>query len=217
MLFRQRASSSLAAGVVLTCAFAASGCNNGNGATAPGSTSLYVVGAQGNFRSINTAMNAAPEGETIDVQAGTYGERVIVTKRGMKLRGTSAVLDGALLDGRGIGIHVNGAPDVEVTGFTVRNFERGIVIENAANTTLRANEVHSNNSKDGSTAPPLAAGVSLFEGVVLIGATNAQITDNVLRNNGHDGLMIMGASRNNTVRGNRVRDNGAQTTPGQFG
>lgn len=215
MLFRQRASSSVAAGSVLTCAFAASGCNKGNDATAPGSISLYVVGAQGNFRSINTAMNAAPEGETIEVQAGTYGERVVVTKRGMKLRGMSAVLDGALLDGRGIGIHVNGAPDVELTGFTVRNFERGIVVENAANT--RANEVHSNNSKDGSTAPPLAAGVSLFEGVVLIGATNAQITDNVLRNNGHDGLMITGGSRNNMVRGNRVLDNGAQTTPGRFG
>lgn len=214
---RHGASLSVAAGVVLTCALAASGCNNDNGVTAPGSTSLYVVGAQGNFRSINVAINAAPEGETIEVQAGTYGERVIVTKRGIKLRGTSAVLDGALLDGRGIGLHVNGAPDVEVAGFTVRNFERGIVVENAANAILRANEVHSSNSKDGSTAPPLAAGVSLFEGVVLIGATGAQITDNVLRNNGHDGLMITGGSRNNMVRGNRVLDNGAQTTPGRFG
>lgn len=216
MLSKNRASSSVAMGIVLACTLT-SGCDSDNGVTAPGSTSPYVVGAQGNFRSINTAMNAAPEGTIIEVQAGTYGERVIVTKRGMKLRGKSAVLDGALLDGRGIGIHVNGPPDVEVTGFTVRNFERGIVVENAANAILRANEVHSNNSKDGNTAPPLAAGVSLFEGVVLVGATNAQITDNVLRNNGHDGLMITGGSRNNTVRGNRVYDNGAQTTPGQFG
>ena len=41
--------------------------------------------------------------------------------------------------------------------------------------------------------------------------------NNTLRNNGHDGLMITGGSRNNIIRNNRIRDNGAQTVPGQFG
>ena len=42
--------------------------------------------------------------------------------------------------------------------------------------------------------------MDLFEGVVLLGSSGAQVTDNVLRNNGHDGLMIIGGSRNNIIR-----------------
>jgi hypothetical protein len=56
-------------------------------------------------------------------------------------------------------------------------------------------------SKSGNTAPPLAAGVSLFEGVVLVGSRDTQVTENVLRNNGHDGLMITGGSRTGPIPG----------------
>ena len=180
---------------------------------------LYVVGSEGNFRTISAALEAAPQGTEIEVQRGTYAERVVITKPGMILRGQSAVLDGTAggLDGRGIGILIQGVADVEISGFTVRNFERGIVLRSATNTTLRANEVHANNSKTANTAPPLAPGVDLFEGVVLIGSSNNQIIENILRDNGHDGLMVTEGSRNNTIRANRVLNNGAQTTPGRFG
>ena len=203
------------AGAVLACAVGVAGCNNKAG---PGRTDvLYIVGPEGNFRSIAAALNAAPEGEVIEVRGGPYAERVVVNKPGMKLRGVSAVLDGTGVGGTGIGIHVTNVSDVEISGFTVRNFERGIVVQNASNTVLRGNEVHSNNSRTASTSPPLTAGVNLFEGVVLIGATSTQVTDNTLRDNGHDGLMITGGSRNNVVRGNRMRNNGAQTAPTRFG
>jgi parallel beta-helix repeat protein len=144
---------------------------------------------------------------------------VVIDKPGMKLRGQSAILDGTsgTLDGRGIGILISGVADVEISGFTVRNFERGIVLRNASNTTLRGNEVHASNNKGASTAPPLAAGVDLFEGVVLFGSNNNQIIDNILRDNGHDGLMVTDGSRNNIIRGNRILNNGAQTVPGRFG
>jgi parallel beta-helix repeat protein len=121
-----------------------------------------------------------------------------------------------MLDGRGIGIHIT-APDVRITGFTVRNFERGIVVENTSAAVIEDNVIHSNNSKAANSAPPLAPGVDLFEGIVLIGASSTQILNNQLRNNGHDGLMILGNSRNNIVRANRVMDNGLQTEPGRFG
>lgn len=192
------------------------GCNS---STAPGETTgLYVVGPAGNFRSIAAALDAAPPNEVIAVHGGPYAERVVITKPGIKLRGAAAVLDGATVEGgRGIGIHVNGVPDVEISGFTVRNFERGIVVQNATGAVIRANEVHSNNSKTANSSPPLAPGVDLFEGVVLLASSGAQVTENVLRNNGHDGLMITGGSRGNVIRNNRILDNGAQTVPGQFG
>lgn len=179
---------------------------------------LYVVGTDGNFATIGAALRAAPNGETIEVRGGTYAERVVVNKPGIKLRATGATVDGASVDGgRGIGVHVAGAQDVEISGFTIRNFERGIVVEGANNAVIRRNEVHSNNSKAANTAPPLAPGVDLFEGVVLMASSGVQVMKNVLRNNGHDGLMITGGSRNNIVRGNRILNNGAQTLPGQFG
>lgn len=204
-----------AAGVALACG-AVWGCSS---STAPTKTDvLYVVGPEGNFRSISAALQAAAAGEVVEVRGGPYSERVVIDKPGIKLRGVSAILDGSAVDGgRGIGIHVNGVPEVEVSGFTVRNFERGIVVQNATSAIIRQNEVHSNNSKTANTAPPLAPGVDLFEGVVLLGSSGAQVTDNVLRNNGHDGLMIIGGSRNNIIRNNRMLNNGAQTVPGRFG
>lgn len=204
----------MATGVLL----AAAGISGCGGTTAPSSVVRYTVGGPTpNFQTISAAIRAAPAGEVIEVH-GPIAERVVIDKPGIKLRGVSAVLDGSTVDsGRGIGILVNGVPDVEVSGFTVRNFERGIVVQNAANTVILRNEVHSNNSKTANTAPPLAPGVDLFEGVVLLGAIGAQVSENVLRNNGHDGLMIAGGSRNNVIRNNRVLNNGAQTMPGQFG
>lgn len=179
----------------------------------------YIVGDDGNFRSITTALNAAPAGSVIEVRRGTYAERVIIEKPGMKLRAQSAVLDGTAgsLDGRGIGMLISGVADVEISGFTVRNFERGIVLRNASNTTLRANEVHANNNKGASTVPPLVTGVDLFDGVVLFGSSNNQIVDNIVRDNGHDGLIVADGSNNNIIRGNRMLNNGAQTVPARGG
>lgn len=192
------------------------GCGS-NSPTSP-ARSRYVVsaGTDGNFATIAAAIKAVPPGEVIEVR-GAIGERVVIDKAGITLRGAaSAALDGALLDGRGIGIHIT-APDVEVSGLIVRNFERGIVVQNTSGAVLTRNEIHSNNSKTANSAPPLTPGVDLFEGIVLVGASNVQVTDNVLRNNGHDGLQIVGGSSNNTIRGNRILDNGAQTQPGRFG
>ncbi len=192
------------------------GCGS-NSPTSP-AASRYVVsaGTDGNFATIAAAMKVVPPGEVIEVR-GAIGERVVIDKAGITLRGAaSAALDGALLDGRGIGIHIT-APDVEVSGLIVRNFERGIVVQNTSGAVLTRNEIHSSNSKTADTAPPLAPGVDLFEGIVLVGASNVQITDNLLRNNGHDGLLLMGGSRNNIIRNNRMLDNGAQTQPGRFG
>lgn len=202
--------------VVLACG-AVLGC--GRSTTAPSQVASYTVSwGNANYLTISAAIKAASPGEVVEVHGGPIAERVVVNKPGIKLRGVSAILDGSTVDGgRGIGIYVDGVPDVEVSGFTVRNFERGIVVQNAARAVIVRNEVHSNTSKTANTAPPLAPGVDLFEGVVLLGATGTQVTDNIMRNNGHDGLMIAGGSRNNVIRNNRILNNGAQTVPGRFG
>jgi len=190
----------------------------GTATTSPSEVVYVVGGPTASFISIAAALQAAPPGEVVEVHGGPHAERVVIDKPGIKLRGVGAVLDGSSVDaGRGIGIHVNGVADVEISGFVVRNFERGIVVQNALGAVIRQNEVHSNNSKTANSAPPLAPGVDLFEGVVLLGAGGSQVFENILRNNGHDGLMIADGSRNNVIRNNRILNNGAQTVPGQFG
>lgn len=49
----------------------------------------FVVGPTGNFKNINAAINAAPEGMTIKVQPGTYNENLNLTKT-VKLIGESS-------------------------------------------------------------------------------------------------------------------------------
>jgi parallel beta-helix repeat protein len=172
-------------------------------------SSPYQVGAAGNFRLIQDAIRAAPENAVIEVFAGTYGERVIVNKP-LKLRATGAILDGTAAGaaGTGIGILVSGTTNVEVSGFTVQNFERGIVVQNTSNSIIKGNEVRNNTAK---SAPPYTFGVTPFEGIVLSAARNTEVTENFSHDNGHDGLMVTDGSSGNRIRNNRFTDNGAQT------
>jgi parallel beta-helix repeat protein len=169
-------------------------------------SSPYQVGATGNFRGIQDAVNAAPAGEVVEVMPGTYAERVVVNKS-LKLRATRAVLDGSSLNG-GIGILVSGTSNVEVSGFTVQNFERGIVFQNATNSSMTSNEVRNNRTR---SAPPFTFGVTPWEGIVLIASKGNDILDNFSHDNGHDGLMVTDGSSDNRIRNNRFTDNGAQT------
>ena len=172
-----------------------------------GPSSAFQVGATGNFRLIQDAVNAAPEGAVIEISSGKYSERVVIGKS-VKLRATGAVLDGAGAGGTGIGIFVSDAANVEVSGFTVQNFERGIVLQNASNAVVKGNEVRNNTAK---SAPPFTFGVTPWEGIVLIGSRNSDVTENFSHDNGHDGLMVTGGSSGNRIRNNRFTDNGAQT------
>ena len=172
-----------------------------------GPSSAFQVGPTGNFRLIQDAVNAAPDGAVVEIFAGNYSERVVIGKS-VKLRATGAVLDGAGAGGTGIGILVSDAANVEVSGFTVQNFERGIVLQNASNAVVKGNEVRNNTAK---SAPPFTFGVTPWEGIVLIGSRNSDVTENFSHDNGHDGLMVTGGSSGNRIRNNRFTDNGAQT------
>jgi len=172
-----------------------------------GPSSAYQVGATGNFRLIQDAVNAAPVGSVVEVVGGKYSERVVVAKS-IKLRGAGAVLDGSGVGGTGVGILVSDAANVEVSGFTVQNFERGIVLQNASNAVVTGNEVRNNTAKSG---PPYTFGVTPWEGIVLIASRNNEVSNNFAHDNGHDGLMVTSGSSGNRIRNNRFTDNGNQT------
>lgn len=184
-----------------------------------GPSGRLVVGEGQDFRTIAEAVQAAPAGATIQVLRGTYGERIVITKP-LKLESEGrATLDGQAggLDGRGIGIHVLGAAGVEISGFTVQNFERGIVLENASGCRIVGNEVRNNDNRTAQTSPPLAPGVTPYEGIVLIASNNNTVRSNFIHDNGHDGVMLSDGSSANEVAFNVITDNGRQTAPGTTG
>jgi parallel beta-helix repeat protein len=160
------------------------------------------------YSTIQAAVNAAAEGDTIQVRPGIYNENVVLTTSDVRLHGSSGVvLDGTNLVG--IGISVRGASaalpvlNVEVSGFEVRNFERGIVVEFAVNATIQRNEIYQNVDK----VPPIVIGDAL--GVDLIETHQSVVTNNFVRDNGDRGIMLRGSAQN-IIRANHVNGNGTQ-------
>jgi len=158
------------------------------------------------FSSIQEAVNAAAPGDTIQVSAGRYNEKIRIEKSGLRLvapvSGQRAVIDGAGLMGHGI--HVVGLPDkpvsgVEIMGFVVERFENGITLENAILTQVRLNTSQDHLDK----ASPWA-GVIEADGFLLINSHFNTLYGNLAQRNGHDGIVITRGSSGNVIEGNRL-------------
>jgi nitrous oxidase accessory protein NosD len=163
------------------------------------------------YSTIQAAVDAAAEGDTVQVKAGIYNENVVVSTSAVRLHATSGVvLDGTGLSG--IGILVRGTSvaspvsDVEVSGFEVRNFERGIIVQWAVNARVHRNEVHQNVDK----TPPLLLGDAA--GIELITTHLSEVSQNFVHDNGDGGIQLRVGSTQNTIRANRVHGNGTQRT-----
>ena len=179
----------------------------GGNPNAPGSSISLSVGPGAAYRTIQSAVDAAPSGATINVSAGTYSEHVVISKA-LAVRGNQAILDGMSggLDGRYLGFEVKSS-GVEVSGFVVQNFERGIVLDHVSNCRVLRNEVRNNTSKD---PQPISPGVTKSDGIVLFQVQDSEISDNFIHDNGSIGLMVVLSSGGNTIRRNRVVNNGTQ-------
>jgi hypothetical protein len=198
-----------------------------------GAAALSGAGGQvwhvpGDFPTIQAAVDAAAEGDTILVAPGVYSENVVVSTSRLELRGAgpvspverpgvsdgeNVILDGTDLGGVGIGIHVLGASaaepvtGVDVSRFEVRNFERGITVQWAAETRVSHNYLHDNLDK----AAPAVLGDGY--GIELTSAWASDVSHNHISGNGFGGVRIGGApgSTDNTVHHNRVEENGTQS------
>ena len=110
---------------------------------------LYVGGSgPNNYTSINIAIDAANNGNTIFVYNGTYCENIIIDKS-INLIGEEK--NTTVIDGKRIGntIHIK-TEDVVVSGFTITNssgdswFHAGVRIS-ASNNTIYGNSINNNN------------------------------------------------------------------------
>jgi hypothetical protein len=106
------------------------------GAVAPAAAATtLVVDADGtaDFASIGAAVDAASDGDVVEVRQGAYDERVVVDSAVSLVATGDVVLDGG--DRTGTAINVT-APDVVVDGFEIRRYGTGIRV-GANNATVR--------------------------------------------------------------------------------
>jgi hypothetical protein len=212
----------LVIGSLLACALAFSGAAGLKG------TGGQVWHVPSDFSTIQAAVDAATEGDTILVAPGIYTENVVVSKSRLTLRGAgpvspverptasdgdNVVLDGTALGGLGIGIYVLGASaaepvtGVQVSQFEVRNFERGITVQWAVQAQVSHNYLHGNLDK----VAPAVLGDGF--GIELTSAVTSDVSHNVIAANGLGGVRVGGipGSTRNTVHHNRIVDNGSQS------
>jgi len=145
--------------------------------TATGNYAIGYATADGPFPSIQSAIDAASAGDTINVAAGTYQENVEVDKQ-LMLQGEArdtTIIDGTALASNGV---VIGASGVTFSGFTVQNF---------------TSENESENEYEGC-------------GIGILDADGCNISDCLVDGNALCGIVIAssepGSCANNSIEGN---------------
>jgi sugar lactone lactonase YvrE len=142
------------------------------------------------YKTIQEAINAASEGDTILVDVGTYKETIEIPK-GLTLVG--AERDKTIIDGGGLELGVvtiSSAALVTVRNVTITNGRDGVLVERGAQALLRQTRIAQNKR----------------DGVLVQG--RAELLGNLIHNNKNCGVRAFGSGAQVQGSGNIIRDNG---------
>jgi len=145
------------------------------------------------FSSVQEAISRASPGDTILIQAGTYVENLVISKRGLILRGedpTRVILQARLTDQPVISLR---APDTRLNNLTLTGGTRGIHVE-----FVQSGEVHNCLIRGNATGVFIGLRASLRlvanqirengDGVEALNAGRVEMQENVISNNRGCGL-----------------------------
>lgn len=208
----------------------------GSESTVHAATSYYVStsGSDSNsgtstgsaFKTLQKAANTANAGDTVFVMAGTYNQKLKITKSGtssspitfQNYNNGAVVIDGNNLSvsGREGLVHMANVSNIKVKGFEIRNFKTtssgavpvGIALEGSgSNIELRNNNV--NNIKNTASSSRNAHGISVY-GTKTTPWSNITIDGNTLSNlvlGSSESLVLNGNVDGFSITNNIVRDN----------
>ena len=158
---------------------------------------VHILGSSTGYATIQAAVNAAAPGAVINVDAGTYAEKVTVNKAGLTIRGPQAGVD-ARTNGRPASITT--ATEAIVTGATI---SPGVVscafYVSANDVTIDGFTVQGESYKNSDTG----AGLVLAPNIA-----GTHVVDNVVQNN-YAGMFLSNSSPTDAclIQHNLFRDN----------
>lgn len=93
-----------------------------------------------NVNQLKAALADLKEGDLVQVASGVYQGRFIISLKASTNAAYICADSGAIIDGgdvnKGYGLHLNGARNIVVSGLTVRNAQKGVMMDAALNVTL---------------------------------------------------------------------------------
>ncbi len=175
-------------------------------------------GATDPFRTVSKALEVAVTGETIHVDAGTYGETVSINSDNLSLIGADSTPQGTIIDPPGnekyTAIVGNSVNDIAIEKLRIRDADQGIILSSVDNSTLYNNTINSidnhgirlennSNSNDISNNVVNSAHINY----VLSSSTNNTFISNVSQHGVNDGFQLNN-SYQNSFNNNSVINNG---------
>ncbi|MEC7986771.1 MAG: MopE-related protein [Myxococcota bacterium] len=87
-----------------------------------------TVGSSGQYSTIQDAVSASSSGDTIDVQAGTYSECIIISGKSLTFSGSNVTLNGSCTDAQ---VYLDSSASLSVDGWTISTSGRGFYVADA--------------------------------------------------------------------------------------
>lgn len=166
-----------------------------------------TIQVPGDLPTIQAAVDAAQNGDTVLVAPGVYTEQIRITGKSVTLASTYLTsknpgqIAATILDGKGrdkeagpvITVDKSAGPETKIIGFTIRNGGHGIA--NYGKIHVLHNRFTGNGDALSFESGSAVVRGNVFEdnrddGIDMDGASEATIEDNVIRNNRDDGIEI---------------------------